>query len=338
MNSSTTRTVRRFELAILGLALISITGTVGYVVVEDMSWVNALYMTIITLSTVGFAEVQPLTQAGRLFTVLLITAGVGSVLYLASVIAQVVIEGSISRMMGASAMTRRVDELRNHVIVCGFGRFGRIVVDEMMRSRVAVVIVERDPDKEAELEQLGAPFLIGSATSDDVLDRAHIEFARAIVAGTASDADNLFMTLSAREKNPDIRIHARGEGEAASRRLRLAGADQVISPYQSGGLQIATSILRPAVVDFLEISRPLGGEEVDLEELRVEEGSELAGQTIATLEGGSTKLRIVALRRGTARIELVPGPDVETQEGDHLVLIGDRDTLQELAKRASGPR
>jgi voltage-gated potassium channel len=314
---------------------ISAIGTAGFALVEDMPWIDALYMTVITLSTVGFGEVQPLTQAGKLFTIGLITVGVGSAFYLLSTVAQVVIEGALGQMMGANAMTRRIDELRGHVIVCGFGRFGRIVVDELRRGGLALVIVERDPEKEPELEALGVPYLIGSATSDDVLDGAHVEHARAIVAGTASDADNLFVTLSAREKNPGISIHARGEGEAANRRLKRAGADQVISPYQLGGLQIASSILRPAVVDFLEISHAGVGEGVDLEELHLEPGCELAGQTVAALESGEPRLRVVALRREGAPIELVPDGASETRAGDHLVVIGERETLEALARRAA---
>ena len=157
MKPAKSRTLKRFTLALSGLLVLSIAGTVGYVVVEDMSWIDALYMTVITLSTVGFTEVQTLTREGRLFTIGLITLGVGSALYLLSVIAQVVTEAAIERMTGGSAMTRRIEELKDHVIVCGFGRFGRIVVDELVRGGLSLVIVERDPEKEPELELLGLP-------------------------------------------------------------------------------------------------------------------------------------------------------------------------------------
>lgn len=338
MRRAEQRTLLRFALALGGLAAISALGTLGFAFVEKMAWIDALYMTVITLSTVGFGEVRPLTPAGKLFTIGLITLGVGAALYMLSTLAQMVVEGAIGRVMGANAMARRIGELRDHVIVCGFGRFGRIVVDELVRGGLSLVIIERDSEHEPELEQLGVPYLIGSATADEVLDSAHVEHARAIVAGTPSDADNLFITLSAREKNPQISIHARGEGEAANRRLRRAGADQVISPYQLGGLQIASSILRPAVVDFLELSHARVGEEVDLEELQLEPDCELAGMTIAKLEAGQPRLRVVALRRPGAPIELVPDPDCETRAGDHLVLIGERGTLEALARRAAAPR
>ena len=324
--------LRRFVVPILGLAAITGIGTVGYVLVEDISWLDALYMTVITMSTVGYGEIVPLSTTGKVFTVFLIVGTGGTALYLLADIANALLHTNLRDLFRGKDMQARIDQLRDHVIVCGYGRLGRIVVEELERNGASTVIIESDTAKAAELDSAGACFLIGSATSDETLTQAGIERARAIVIGTGSDPDNVFITLSAREKNAVLRIHARGESDAVIRRLELAGADQVVSAYQMGGRTIASSILRPAVADFLEIARPRMGEEVDLEELRLSPGCELCGRTIQSLEDEAKRLRVVALKRGEEAIDLVPAGDTVVTAGDHLVVIGERASLERLAQ------
>ncbi len=326
--------VRRLLIAISGLGLLTAVGTVGYVAVADMAWLDALFMTVITLSTVGYEEVVNLDGAGKAFTIGLIVSGVGTAIYLFTAIGEVLVEGRLRQILRGSIMERRIDKLVDHVILCGYGRFGRVVADDLARHDVPIVIVDQDPAKTLELERSGMSYLIGSALLDEVLDAAGIARARAIVIATGSDADNVFIALSARESNPGIRIHARGESEAAARRLRLAGATQVISAYQMGGQRVAAGILRPAVVDFLEIARPRRGEAVDLEEVRVGEASALVGLSVAGLESRTPRVRVVALKRGEEPIQLVPAADTEVLGGDHLVVIGPTDGLAELARCA----
>ena len=325
---------RRLIAPFAGLAAITAAGTAGYVLVEGMSWADALYMTVITISTVGYGEVRPLSGGGRLFTLILIAGGVGLAFYLLGP-AALLLEGRFRDLFSRNAMQKNIDQQSGHVIICGYGRLGRIVVEELRSAGRSQVIIEQDRSKDDELARLGVPYLIGSAVSDDVIVHAGIVRASAIVVATGSDPDNLFITLSAREHHPEIRIHARGESESALRRLRLAGADHVISAYQLGGLRLASSILRPAVVDFLEISRPLSHAEVDLEEIRVEERSSLVGQQVGDLEQGSARMRVVALKRGEEDIELVPTDDRPVAAGDHLVVIGERASLDQLERLAA---
>jgi voltage-gated potassium channel len=327
--------LRRLVIAIGALALITGVGTVGYVLIEEVSWLDALYMTVITLSTVGYKEVAPLDPGGKLFTMALIVVGVGMSLYLLSQIAEVLVEGRLRDFFQGNAMTRRIESLEGHVIVCGYGRFGRVVVAELQAKGESLAIVERDPGLEADLAQTGAAYLVASATSEEALERAGIERARAIVIATGSDAENVFIALSARERNPSIRIHARGESDAAVRRLALAGADQVVSPYHIGGMRVAAAILRPAVVDSLEIAHEHSGAEVDLQELRVSAGSAMPGQTVGWVEAQAPRVRVVALKRGAEPIRIVPDGDTEITGGDHLVLIGEGQSLSRLARHAS---
>jgi voltage-gated potassium channel len=221
------------------------------------------------------------------------------------------------------------------VIVCGFGRLGHVVAEELARNAVPLVIVERDPEREPELRASGHPYLIGSAVTEEVLRQAGIGRARAIVVGTGSDSDNVFITLSARELNPAVHIHARGESDTALRRLEQAGAHQAVSAYHMGGLRLANAILRPAVVDFLELSRPRYGEQVDLEEVRIAAGCTLAGETVGQVERRAPRLRVVGLKRGEGRIELVPDESAQVRSGDLLVAIGDRESLTRIAQLAA---
>ncbi len=322
---------RRFVLALAVLVFLTAVGTTGYIMIEGMSLIDAVYMSVITISTVGFGEVKPLSPAGRLFTIGLIVTGVGTALYLFAVVAELLIEGRLREYLGKTAMEHRVHQLDGHVVICGYGRFGKVVADEMSRNSMPVVVVDHDPAREAELVQAGLPYLIGSALEDSVLERVGIRRARAIVVATASDADNVYITLSAREKNPAIRIHARGESESGLRRLKLAGADHVLSAYQWGGMRMAASIIRPSVVDFLELSIPGRGVEVDLEEIRVAAGSPLIGKTIKSVEDGMRRLKIVALRREGEEISLIPDPSVAIGAGDYLVVIGERGELKQLS-------
>ncbi len=310
-------------------------GTGGYMVIEGMSVLDALYMTVITLSTVGYGEVQPLTPEGKIFTVALILGAAGVALYLLAQMAKTLVETNLRELLTRRGMTKEIDQLRDHVIVCGFGRFGRIVADELRTNDIEVVIVESDASRQADLERHGAPYLIGSAARDEILHEAGVERARAIMIGTGSDPDNVFITLSARQLNPKIRIHTRAESDEAIKRLELAGADQVVSAYHLGGQRMVSAVLRPAVVDVLEIARPRVGAEVDLEEVRVDEGSPLAGQSVEEIERGAVRLRIVAVKHGGEQIEMAPEVDHDIRAGDHLVVIGERASLEALARRAA---
>jgi voltage-gated potassium channel len=327
---------QRLRMAATALVLVTAFGTLGYVLIEGMTFLDALFMTITTISTVGYREVTELHTSGRIFTMALIVTGVGTTLYLLTVVAETLLEGHLRDFWGRARMQRSIDQLSQHVVLCGYGRFGRAVSEELARKGVALVVIDSNPGLDDELREAGLPFVVGSALSDDVLERAGIGRARAIVVATPSDPDNVFVTLSAREKNPAIRIHARGESEAGLRHLRLAGADQVISAYQMGGMRVAASILRPSVVDFLEISTPGRGEAIDLEEVRLDPQAKIAGWTIERLEREIARVRVVALKRNAESIHLMPEPDADVRGGDFLVVIGERQGLERLAQQC-GP-
>jgi voltage-gated potassium channel len=327
--------LRHVRVGLLVLAILVAVGTLGFRWIASMTWIDAIYMTITTLSTVGYGEVRPLGPSGRLFATGLIVAGVGAALYTAGALAEFLIAGRVGELLGRRAMERALASLRDHVIVCGYGRLGRAVGIELERAGVPQVIVEEDP---AVLERLGPlphPVIQASAADEGALASAGLGRARAIVAATGSEAMNVYIALAAREASPTIAIHARAETEAGARRLRRAGANQVVSPHHLGGQRLAHAILRPAVVDFLELTSPGRTGEIDLEEVVVASGAPLASLAVGELAGRGVRVSVVAIKRGAEPLALNPAPDARFAPGDRVVVVGERESVNRLAELAA---
>lgn len=321
--------LRPLVSAIGVLSVLTAAGTAGYVLIEGAAPFDALYMTVITLSTVGYGEMVGLSTAGRAFTLVLIVFGVGAALYLLTVVGELVWEGRLRELLGRRAMDRRIERLDGHVVVCGYGRLGRVVVDELRRSGTPVVVIDVDPAVADELTDAGVLHVVASALEDSALEHAGIRRARAIAVATGSDADNVFIALSARELHPGIRVHARAESDAGMRHLKLAGADCVLSAYQAGGHRLAASILRPTVVDLLQIDGT--DQTFDVGEVRVESSSTVFGRRVHDVEIGFGQLRIVALKTTSGDLFLMPSQDTVLTAGDHLIAVGTKDSLGLLA-------
>ena len=326
---------RRVALGIGLVAVLTLVGSAGYMLIEHMSFLDALYMTVITITTVGYEEVKPLDTAGRLFTIAIIFVGVGTAYYVFAAITEVVVSGQFREFVGKNTMNRKIQHLEGHVILVGYGRFGRVVADQLKDDRHTLVVIEVNPELEAELARSGLFYIIGSALDETVLEAAGILHASEIVVATASDPDNVFISLSARGRNPAIRIHARAETEAGLRHLELAGADRVISSYHFSAYRIAAAIARPSVVDFLTLVLPGGSEETSLEEVKVPPHSPLIGMTITAIERANARLRVVGLKRGTDPISIIPDEQTTVAAGDLIVVLGARESLERLASSAS---
>ena len=326
---------RRVGIGVAIVGLLTLVGSAGYMLIERMSFIDALYMTVITITTVGYQEVKPLDTAGRLFTIAIIFIGVGTAYYVFAAVTEAVVGGQLREFVGKSAMNRKIQHLERHVILCGYGRFGRIVAEELKADRRTVVVIEANPALEPELVRGGGYYIIGSALDEAVLESAGIRSASDIVVATASDPDNVFISLSARGKNPEIHIYARAETEAGLRHLKLAGAEGAISSYQFSAYRIAAAIARPSVVDFLTLVMPGRGDDVSLEEVAVLPNSPLIGTTIAAVERANTRLRIVGLKRGAEPIAIIPDEQTIIAAGDLVVVIGARQSLERLAESAA---
>jgi voltage-gated potassium channel len=322
--------------ALMLLLLIGTIGVVGYMTISGMSFMDAFYMTAITLSTVGYREVVPLTPAGQLFTVGLIFAGLGVVLYGASLLAGDVIEGKLQRVFGRRRVQRQIEHLADHYVVCGFGRMGRIVCKELAVKPARFVVIERDPAAIGHIEQENYLCIDGDATDDAVLVRAGIERARGLVSALSRDEDNVYVVLSARQLKPDLLIVARAEDERSESKLLRAGATRVVSPYVIGGSRMAGALLRPAVLDVIDLATHHRSLELKIEELVVAPAAFAAGATLGT-SGLRDRLGliVIAIKRQSDEMVFNPAEDVVIEAGDRLVVMGQQGSLQELERRLS---
>ncbi|MBI4638555.1 MAG: NAD-binding protein [Candidatus Rokubacteria bacterium] len=319
-----------WQIVVLLVGVIAF-GTVGYELIEGWSMFDALYMTVITVASVGFGETHPLSTAGRAFTIALITLGLGTVAYGLSTVTAFWVEGHISHLWEKRSMERRIARLHDHIVVCGGGETGRHIVQELVATRTPFVCIEADPGKEAVLQELGEEvvYVIGDATINETLRRVRVETARGLIATLPSDKDNLFVILTAREMHPTMRIVSRVVAEESRPKLHRAGADAVVSSISIGALRLASEMLRPHVVGFLDaMLRETGA--IRVQEVAV--GEAVAGRALGDLRIQERAGVIVfALREADARRNIVnPPPERVLAAGDVLIACADGDQLHAL--------
>jgi voltage-gated potassium channel len=330
---------RRHLYLILVPPLFLLVGTIGYRLVEGPGWTffDALYMTVITLTTVGYQEVHPLSPAGRAFTIVLALTGVFTLLYVASEVIRTVVSGELREDVGRQMMERTLADMRDHAIVCGLGRMGRRVCKEFEAQRLPYVVIEHDENLLEDFKARHGVYVHGDATSDEVLRRAGVERAKALLAVVASDAQNLYITLSARLLNEKLAIVARAEEEGAEVKFRRAGANHVVSPYVTGGFRLAQAVIRPTVVDFIELATRSDYLEMQIEEITLKPGSSLVGQSLGERrvhqELGVT---IVAVKRTDGKLESNPSAGTVLEAGSTLIVLGHREQLDRMEEIAAG--
>ncbi|MBM4273717.1 MAG: potassium channel protein [Deltaproteobacteria bacterium] len=323
-------TLRKVLTLAGALTALLVLGSLGFVWIEGWTFFDALYMTVTTLSTVGYREVHPLSRAGQVYNIVLILSGMGVMFYIVTALARVVVEGEIREALGKRRLLKRLKKLSDHYIICGFGRIGEIVARQLTQRGLPVVIVENNPETLARLETLDYSFVAGDATREETLLEAGIDRAKGLVAVLHSDAGNVYITLTARSLNPNLLIVARGEELGSEQKLLRAGADKVESPYEMGGRKMAHTILRPTVVTFMELAMH-EGIEWSMEEIAVGTRSPLLGLPLKDT-GIRRKLNliIVAIKRADGEMLFNPTPETALRPGDTLIVLGLRKNLEAL--------
>lgn len=322
----------RLGWASLALLTVLVAGTVGYVVL-GFGLLDAVYQTVTTVSTVGFREVEPLSTAGKAFTIVLILLGVGAALYCFSVLIETLLEGRLNELLGRRRMAQSLASMRDHVIICGWGRVGRSIGDELASAGRAVVVVDTDPEKVAGTQNA----LVGDATEDSVMHRAGIDRAYALVAAADSDAANSFIVLSARALNPNLFIVARARSSTSVEKLTRAGADRVVNPQSIGGSRMAAFVLRPHVAEFLDVVMHERNLEFRLEEVEVTAGSPLEGTTLRDSHiRDRTGALVLAIRDPAGTFMTNPPPETRVEAGQVVIGIGTQDELDALLALADG--
>ncbi len=327
--------VQKLRLAVGALVLMVFTGTAGFMLLEEMGMLDAVYMTVITLSTVGFGEVRPLHPVGRIFAIVIILFGVVLAGFTASVIGQLVLEGQFREIFGRRKMENKIRKMSGHYIIAGYGRVGRQVAQEFKKRNVPFVVIEKEEEETKRLFDEGVLVIQGEATEDEVLRKAGIESAQTLISTLPDEAQNVYLTLSARDINRDLNIIARADYEEGEKKLLRAGANHVVTPHVLGGQRMAMASLRPNVLDFMHTTA-LGEGGLSIEEVVIPRNCRLEGKTLIDSqlkqEYGAT---IIGIKKPGQKMTVAPSPETVLGESDILVLIGPIDGLERLSRDLS---
>jgi voltage-gated potassium channel len=321
-------------LSVLLIFTVISVGTAGYALLEGWSILDSLFMTVITITTVGYREVHQLSEKGMLFTIFLILFSLGTVFYILNRGAKIIIEGELLAVLGRRRLEKTIKGMKNHYIICGYGRMGRIISKELKNTGISFVVIEKTPHETAVVEK-DIVFMEGDATKDKTLLDAGIERAAGLISVLPTDAENLYVVLSTRGLNPKLNIVARAGEEGSEQKLIRAGADRVVSPYHIGGLRIAHMVLKPAVVDFIEFATKSGNIDLQMEEIYVSGGSKVAGSTLNECGiGRELGVIIVAIKDKSGGMKFNPPFNATMAAGDTLIALGETSRLKQLEEMA----
>ncbi len=328
---------RRLLLIALSIATTIAIGTSGFVLIDHYPPFDAFYMTLTTMTTVGYGEIHPLSHAGRVFNSFLIIFGVTTIFIAVGAMTQSIIELEFGDLIGERRKKRMIEKLKDHYIICGFGRVGRGAASELQHAGVPFVVVDINPERTERAMLSGMLAVSADSTRDETLHQVGIERARGLVAALATDADNLFVLLSAKGLNSRIYVAARAAEEGAEEKMRRAGADAVFAPYTITGHRLAQSLLRPHVVQFLDFTTKTIGEDISLEQVRVSESSQMISKSLRDMQlGRNLGVIVMAIRHRDGNMMFNPPADTAVRGGDHLIVMGRQENLRTLEGLLAG--
>ncbi|MEI6134147.1 MAG: potassium channel protein [Desulfomonile sp.] len=321
--------------SIIGLVSVVVFGTLGYMLIEKWSFLDGLYMTVITISSIGFGEVHPLSDTGRVFTLILVLIGFGVVGYVLVSGSKFIIEGEVQKIFTRRRSMKAIEKIKDHFVVCGFGRMGAFVCQQFHARGIPFVVVENNQECQFRILEAGYFLSPGDATQESVLLGANVKVARGLVSVLNSDAANVYVVLTAREVNPTLEIIARAGEEGAQKKLLRAGANRVISPYQVGGMRMVMGILKPEVMNFLEVVMDYRDMNIEIEEIKVAEDSAYAGMSLIDTDiRKDLNLIVIAIKKNSGKMVFNPGPQTIIEGNDTLIAMGDKSNLSALEKKS----
>ncbi|MFN4197215.1 MAG: potassium channel family protein [Caldimicrobium sp.] len=324
---------RHIYISLIWLFSLILGGTIGYMVIEGARFLDSLFMVIITITTIGYEEYVPLSDKGKIFTIVLSLGGIGLFFYIVTFLSETVVKKTMENLWEKKSI-KKLTKIRNHCIICGYGRIGKYIY-EFIKESLPVLIIEKNPESIKELKEKNAIYLEGDATLEETLLKAGIKKAKYLIASLGDDAQNVYIVLTARNLNPHLYIIARADNPEVEKKLYQAGANRVFLPYAIGARKMALSILKPNVMDFIDITSPETQTELQIEEILVEEKSYLTEKTIRDSNiRGRTKAIILAIKRQTGELLLTPGPDTIILPNDILIVLGEKTNLEKLSNLA----
>ena len=327
------KSIRQLKLCVLLLLLIILIGVTGYMTIEHWGFLDALYMTVTTFTTVGYSEVHEVSDLGRMFTIFFIIIGVMYFLYIAGVIVQFMVEGQIRTILGRRSLDKKIDRLKNHYIVCGYGRIGKTLCTMLKRKAVDLVVIEKDQDLIPVMVEDKIFYISGDAGDESNLITAGIQHAKGLIAVLATDTDNVFLVLTARQLNPDLYIMANASRNESKPKLLAAGANRVELPYDMGAVSMAQRIIRPTVTNFLDLAFAQKRKDIQMEEIPVSLSSKLVN--VMLKDSGIRQqfnLIIIAIKKSDDSMLFNPSFEAVIESGDTVIAVGQEENLKKLEK------
>jgi voltage-gated potassium channel len=320
---------RQFVIIVASIIAVWCTGIAGYIIIEDWNFLDSIYMTTVSLTTVGYKETRPLSDHGRIFTMVLITVGMGLFFYSLSKMTESIFNGHIKGLFEKKRMDKIISRLSDHYIVCGYGRIGQIVCRELIKASLDVVVIEKDPLVLEQLKKEKMLFIGEDATSDETLLKAGIMRARNIISLLHTDEANVYIVLSSRYLNKKIKITSRADSPSSEKKIKQAGANEVIQPYEIGAKKIALTVLKPNVLEFIDLAVHSAELNLAIEQIKIEQGSQLENVTLGGFSlREKTGVTLLAVKRGDNKMYNIISPDFLLKPDDIIIVLGSKTDIE----------